>query len=75
MTNQPSPPTHPTNHPPNRLNPRYAIGYSKANAPLAQDLYADDVGTTGLFLASDLSRCVTGVTLYVDNGLHVREVI
>lgn len=54
------------------LNPRYAIGYSKANAPLAQDLYADDVGTTGLFLASDLSRCVTGVTLYVDNGLHVR---
>lgn len=59
------PPTHP--HP-----IRYAIGYSKANAPLAQDLYADDVGTTGLFLASDLSRCVTGVTLYVDNGLHVR---
>ncbi len=51
----------------------YAIGYSKANAPLAQDLYADDVGTTGLFLASDLSRCVTGVTLYVDNGLHVRS--
>jgi hypothetical protein len=53
----------------------YAIGYSKANAPLAQDLYADDVGTTGLFLASDLSRCVTGVTLYVDNGLHVRACV
>lgn len=42
----------------------------QANAPLAQDLYADDVGKSGLYLLSDLSRCVTGVTLYVDNGLH-----
>ena len=35
----------------------------QANAPLAQDLYADDVGKSGLYLLSDLSRCVTGVTL------------
>ncbi|TFJ83343.1 hypothetical protein NSK_005407 [Nannochloropsis salina CCMP1776] len=48
----------------------YAIDYSRANAPLAQDLYADDVGSTGLFLSSPLARCVTGVTMYVDNGLH-----
>lgn len=47
-----------------------AIDYSKANAPLAQDLYNDDVGNAGLFLNSPLARCVTGVTLYVDNGLH-----
>eukprot|EP00539_Tryblionella_compressa_P002502 CAMPEP_0178745118 /NCGR_PEP_ID=MMETSP0744-20121128/7130_1 /TAXON_ID=913974 /ORGANISM="Nitzschia punctata, Strain CCMP561" /LENGTH=323 /DNA_ID=CAMNT_0020398291 /DNA_START=19 /DNA_END=990 /DNA_ORIENTATION=- len=48
----------------------YAVDYSKANAPLAQDLYNDDVGNAGLFLCSPMSRTVTGVTLYVDNGLH-----
>lgn len=48
----------------------YAVDYSKANAPLAQDLYSDDVGSAGLFLCSPMSRTVTGVTLYVDNGLH-----
>lgn len=35
----------------------------QANAPLPQDLYADDVGKSGLYLCSDLSRCVTGVTM------------
>jgi enoyl-[acyl-carrier protein] reductase I len=48
----------------------YAIGYSNANAPLAQDLYSDDVGNASLFLCSALGRTVTGITLYVDNGLH-----
>ena len=48
----------------------YAVDYSKANAPLAQDLYSDDVGNTALFLNSNMARTVTGVTLYVDNGLH-----
>jgi enoyl-[acyl-carrier protein] reductase I len=48
----------------------YAIDYSKANAPLAQDLYSDDVGNAALFLCSPMARTVTGVTLYVDNGLH-----
>jgi enoyl-[acyl-carrier protein] reductase I len=48
----------------------YAIDYSKANAPLAQDLYSEDVGNTALFLTSPLGRTVTGVTMYVDNGLH-----
>jgi enoyl-[acyl-carrier protein] reductase I len=47
-----------------------AIDYSKANAPLAQDLYNDDVGNAGLFLCSPMARCVTGITMYVDNGLH-----
>lgn len=47
-----------------------AIDYSKANAPLAQDLYSDDVGNSGLFLCSPLARTITGITLYVDNGLH-----
>ena len=48
----------------------YAIDYSKANAPLAQDLYSDDVGNSGLFLCSPFARSITGVTLYVDNGLN-----
>lgn len=47
-----------------------AIDYSKANAPLGQDLYNDDVGNAGMFLLSPLARSITGVTLYVDNGLH-----
>jgi enoyl-[acyl-carrier protein] reductase I len=49
----------------------YAIDYSYANSPLEQDLYSDDVGNTGLFLCSPLARAVTGVTMYVDNGLNV----
>ena len=48
----------------------YAIDYSKANAPLAQDLYNDDVGNSALFLCSSMSRTITGITLYNDNGLH-----
>jgi enoyl-[acyl-carrier protein] reductase I len=47
-----------------------AIDYSRANSPLAQDLYSDDVGSAALFLCSPMARSVTGVTLYVDNGLH-----
>merc|ERR1712003_389025 len=48
----------------------YAVDYSKANAPLAQDLFSDDVGNASLFLCSPLARTITGTTMYVDNGLH-----
>ncbi|CBZ56272.1 putative enoyl-acyl carrier reductase [Neospora caninum Liverpool] len=48
----------------------YAIDYSYNNAPLRRDLYSDDVGGAALFLLSPLARAVSGVTLYVDNGLH-----
>eukprot|EP00904_Undaria_pinnatifida_P013121 jgi/Undpi1/893/HiC_scaffold_10.g04357.m1 len=48
----------------------YAIDYSKANSPLGQDLYNDDVGNAALFLSSELSRVITGTTMYVDNGLN-----
>lgn len=47
----------------------YAIDYSIANAPLQQELYSDDVGASAAFLLSPLARAITGVTLYVDNGL------
>lgn len=46
------------------------ISYSKVNAPLAKDLESEEVGLAALFLASPAASAVTGVTLYVDNGLH-----
>jgi enoyl-[acyl-carrier protein] reductase I len=46
------------------------ISYSKANAPLPKDLEAEEVGHAAAFLASPLASAITGVTLYVDNGMH-----
>ena len=45
------------------------IDHSLANAPLTQPLEADDVGATAAFLCSPLAKAITGVNLYVDNGL------
>ena len=60
------PPTTP-NAPPRR----YCIDYAEVNAPLQRDLVADDVGAAAAFLASPLAAGITGVNLYVDNGLQV----
>lgn len=46
------------------------ICYSKANAPLAKDLEAEEVGKAAHFLLSESASAITGVNLYVDNGLH-----
>ncbi len=46
------------------------IEYSKANAPLTKELFAEEVGHTAAFLLSPLASAITGVTLYVDNGMH-----
>jgi enoyl-[acyl-carrier protein] reductase I len=46
------------------------IEYSKANAPLMKDLTAEQVGQSAAFLCSPLAAAISGVTLYVDNGLH-----
>jgi enoyl-[acyl-carrier protein] reductase I len=47
------------------------INYSMANAPLAEkELTAMEVGAATAFLVSPLASAITGVTLYVDNGLH-----
>jgi enoyl-[acyl-carrier protein] reductase I len=40
-------------------------------APLRRNITIEDVGDVAVFLASDLSRAVTGNTLYVDAGFHV----
>jgi enoyl-[acyl-carrier protein] reductase I len=46
------------------------IAYSKANAPLAKELEAEEVGHAAAFLLSPDASAITGVTLYVDNGMH-----
>ncbi|MBM3191398.1 MAG: enoyl-[acyl-carrier-protein] reductase [Chlamydiae bacterium] len=50
------------------------IDYSYENAPLQKDLQAQEIGDTAAFLLSPLASAITGVTLYVDNGLHVMGV-
>jgi enoyl-[acyl-carrier protein] reductase I len=50
------------------------IDYSQANAPLRQELLADQVGSAGAFLVSPLASAITGSILYVDHGLNVMGV-
>jgi enoyl-[acyl-carrier protein] reductase I len=52
-----------------------AIDYCRENAPLNKDLYADDVGRVGAFLSSPWADAVTGVTMYVDNGMHAMGMV
>lgn len=40
-------------------------------APLRENITGADVGNAAVFLASDLSRMVTGNTIFVDSGTHV----
>jgi NAD(P)-dependent dehydrogenase (short-subunit alcohol dehydrogenase family) len=48
--------------------PTPGTGPMEANPPLARAGHPDDVAGAALFLASDLSRFVTGATLHVDGG-------
>jgi len=43
----------------------------KDMTPLRQDITAEDVGKTAVWLASDLARNVTGAVIYVDGGMNV----
>lgn len=47
------------------------IAYSKKNAPLQKDLQAKEIGNAASFLLSSDASAITGVTLHVDNGLHI----
>jgi len=40
-------------------------------APLHENITIEDVGNTAVYLASDLSRMVTGNIIFVDSGAHV----
>jgi len=46
------------------------VKYCAANAPLAEELSAREVGTTAAFLCSPLASAITGSTVYVDKGYH-----
>ena len=46
-------------------------GQFKDIAPMRQNITIEDVGGTALYLASDLSRNVTGEIIYVDGGFNV----
>ena len=50
------------------------IEYAHHNSPLQNDLKASEVGNAAAFLLSDLATAITGVTLYVDNGMHAMGV-
>ena len=40
-------------------------------APLQRNVEVNEVGSTGVFLASDASSGITGETIYVDCGYHI----
>ena len=40
-------------------------------APLRRNITQDEVGNVAVFLASELSRCFTGATIFADNGFNV----
>jgi enoyl-[acyl-carrier protein] reductase I len=40
-------------------------------SPLRRNITQEEVGDVALFLASPLSRCVTGATLFADNGFNI----
>lgn len=46
------------------------INYAKKNAPLQKDLEAKEIGKSAAFLLSKDASAITGVVLYVDNGIH-----
>ncbi len=50
------------------------IDYARDGAPLTQPIEAREVGNAAAFLLSDLASGITGVTLYVDKGMHAMGV-
>jgi enoyl-[acyl-carrier protein] reductase I len=46
-------------------------GAIESIAPLRRNVTQEEVGDVAVFLASDLSRAVTGNTIFADSGFHV----
>ncbi len=44
--------------------------WTEESAPLRENIGLEDVGGTAVYLASDLSRMVTGNIIFVDSGTH-----
>ena len=51
---------------------RYILRWNEYNSPLRRTVTLDDVGGSGVYLLSDLSRGVTGEVHHVDAGYHVQ---
>lgn len=47
------------------------LDFVAEHAPLRRNTDPAEVGDTAVFLASDLSRGVTGTTIFVDSGFHI----
>jgi enoyl-[acyl-carrier protein] reductase I len=47
------------------------LGYVADKSPLKRNVTAAEVGSTALFLVSDLSSGITGETIYVDCGFNI----
>ncbi len=47
------------------------LDFHREHAPLRRNTEAAEVGDTGLFLVSDLSRGITGTIIFVDGGFHI----
>jgi enoyl-[acyl-carrier protein] reductase I len=47
------------------------LGVVAEKAPLRRNVEAREVGSTALFLASDLSSGITGEVIHVDCGYHI----
>ncbi len=50
---------------------RYILKWNELNSPLRRTVSLEDVGSSGMYLLSDLSRGVTGEIHHVDAGYHV----
>lgn len=50
---------------------RTMLKYSEKASPLRRLVLPEDIGDTALYLASNLSRTVTGEVIYVDAGYHI----
>jgi enoyl-[acyl-carrier protein] reductase I len=50
---------------------RYILKWNEYNSPLKRTVTPEEVGDSGLYLLSDLSRGVTGEVHHVDSGYHV----
>ncbi|HVJ77434.1 MAG TPA: enoyl-ACP reductase FabI [Hyphomicrobium sp.] len=51
---------------------RYILRWNEYNSALRRNVTIEDVGNSGLYFLSDLSRGVTGEIHHVDSGYHVQ---
>ena len=50
---------------------RFVFGWNRDHAPLKRNVLLEEVGSAGLYFASELSQGVTGEVHYVDGGYNI----